>query len=66
MNKKYLMVIDENNIIRLDSHVIRPCSRSDIVNDVLSYILDYPNIIQSIVEKRNNNMLESAMRDIPH
>lgn len=66
MNKKYLIVLDENTVTRLDSHVVRPCSRSDIVNDALTYLLDYPNIIQSFVEKRNSKMLEIGMRDIPH
>ena len=66
MNKKYLIVFDENTITRLDSYVIRPCSRSDIINDAMTYLLDYPNIIQSFVEKRNNTMLNIAMRDIPN
>ncbi len=65
MSKKYLVVLDPNKVDRLDQYVIRPCSRSDVIDDVLGYILQSPYIIEAFVKLRNDNMLSNAMRDIP-
>lgn len=65
MRKKYLIVLDSEIIDVIDQKVIRPCSRSDVINDSMKYLLQSPYIIEAFVNDRNKTMLDNAMRDIP-
>ena len=65
MRKKYLIVLDSDIVEILDQKVIRPCSRSDIINDSLKYLLQSPYVFDAFIKDRNKMLLDNAMRDIP-
>ena len=65
MKRKYLLVLDDDVVTKIDQRVIRPCSRSDTINDALVYLLQTPYIFEDIIKRRNEDMLSIAMRDIP-
>ena len=49
--KIYSINVSEDNIKLLDSFLVKPVSRSDIVDEILGYCLQETSIIQHFVEK---------------
>lgn len=55
VRKTFSFNLEEDFISRLDQFVIRPTSRSDILNDLIQYALDNEPYLTAIV----NNKLDS-------
>lgn len=54
MKRKIISItIDYETLNQIDKLVVRPCSRSDIINCVLEYILNSPGIIEHFVHEKN-------------
>ena len=49
--KIYSINVSEEHIKLLDSFIINPVSRSDIIDDLIGYCLQETSIIQHFVEK---------------
>lgn len=64
MKKKFLVVLDVDVVNTLDTKVIRPCSRSDIINAGMKYLLQSPYILEAFVKETNFSLQEIAKRDI--
>lgn len=65
MKRKQTLVYFETDLLnQFDQHIVRPCSRSDALNDILDYLLKNPDVINSFVERRNASMKEIAERNI--
>ena len=56
MRKIYSFNLDQDNIIRLDAIVKHPVSRSDLVNSLIEYVLQTPDILEYFVTKKLNDM----------
>ncbi|HSA76377.1 MAG TPA: hypothetical protein VLE02_02415 [Nitrosarchaeum sp.] len=62
MRKPITFHIDVDTLKVLDSYVLLPCCRSDLLNEIVSYMLTNPGTINHFVNKKLNevkNMLES-------
>ncbi len=64
MKKKFLTVLDVSVVNEIDKKVSRPCSRSDIINASLQYLLQTPYVFDSFVQSINDGYKDNAMRDI--
>ena len=62
MRKLITINIDIESLKVLDSYLQVPCGRSDLLNEIISYMLTNPGTIEHFVNKKLNevkNMLES-------
>lgn len=62
MRKLITINIDVDSLTVLDSYLISPCGRSDLLNELISYMLSQPEYVKHFVGKKNTeikNMLES-------
>jgi len=64
VRKQTLVYFETDLLSQFDQYVIRPCSRSDLLNDIIDYLMKNPHVINSFVERRNASMLEIAERNI--
>ena len=64
MRKKYLIVLESNSIDLIDQKVNRPCSRSDIIDAAIKYLLQSPYVFDAFVKDINQAYKLNAMRDI--
>lgn len=64
MKKKFLTVLDVEVVNEIDKKVNRPCSRSDIINAGLKYLLQSPYVFDVFVKEINQEFLSKANRDI--
>lgn len=53
--------MDEEKISFIDSYVIRPCSRSDVLNDLIGYVMQTPSIIEHFVSQKNRELENNAL-----
>lgn len=52
MRKIISINIDIEKVQRLDQYVIRPCSRSDVINDLIGFALNSPYVIEAFVKSK--------------
>lgn len=64
MRKQTLVCFEIDLLAQFDQHIIRPCSRSDLLNDIIEYLLRNPYVIDSFVQNRNSIMQSNAERNI--
>lgn len=61
MRKATSINFDTDKLAILDQYIIRPCSRSDLINDIVGYILQSPYVLETFVKLKldelNNNAL---------
>ena len=50
--KIYSANLDQEKITKVDSFIIPPVSRSDIIDSILGYVLQSPDIIEHFVQER--------------
>ena len=53
--------LDTDKIERLDQYIKLPCSRSDVVNDILGYVLQSPYIIEAFVKMKLDELNRNAL-----
>lgn len=63
MRKKYTLNLDVDKVTALDNLIIRPCSKSDVINDLIQFALDSGYVISAFVKTRNDNMYSYACRN---
>ena len=64
MRKAYCLNLDVDKIEKLDLQIIRPCSRSDVINDLIQFALDSGYVISAFIKSRNDEMLIKAESNI--
>ena len=52
VRKIYSMNLDQDKIMRLDQMIISPCSRSDIVDDIIGFVLQSPYVIDAFIKSK--------------
>lgn len=52
--------LDVDVVQRIDQYVVRPCSRSDLVNDVLVYMMQNSGILEHFVREKNSQLQSCA------
>lgn len=53
MKIQTLVYLEQETRDALDKFVIRPCSRSDVIEDVMQYMMKNPDVLKSFVDSRN-------------
>ena len=56
MRRAYCLNLDVDKVKMLDLQIIRPCSRSDAINDLIQFALDSGYVISAFVKSRNDAM----------
>ncbi len=64
MRKPFLLNLDIDKVQKLDAQIIRPCSRSDVINDLIQFALDSGYVISAFIKSRNDQMAIDAERNI--
>lgn len=56
MRRPYCLNLDIDKVEKLDLQIIRPCSRSDVINDLIQFALDSGYVISAFIKSRNDDM----------
>ena len=67
MNRKPTLLNLEIEIVqKVKDKIVRPCSMSDVINDLMQYALDSGYVIDAFVKARNDEMTIRAESNITH
>lgn len=64
MRKITSLNLDIDKIQLLDQYIKLPCSRSDVVNDILGYVLQSPYVIEAFVKSKLDELNHNALTSV--
>lgn len=44
--------VNADNLKILDQYVIAPCSRSDVIDEIIAYVIKSPEFLKSLVDNK--------------